>query len=238
LASAVLLLLPVATAKAGTVDPLHGYAEIAGVPTNTDNGVVSPIALGTDSVQGFGFFASPAPLTDDNVLVVLEPNTVGNQVPISVTGNVGGGTAFVHVGTFSGGDLATLLGFTPASPANPFAGFVAGDTFAPGTVTSFNVFKADLGTQTEQSLANSTMVDNIIGGIVKGTEITDFSVTPGSTTVSTALSGVLAQSTSVSVPGPIVGAGIPGIIAGCLGLVGLARRRINRMRGAVMASAH
>jgi len=33
---------------------------------------------------------------------------------------------------------------------------------------------------------------------------------------------------AVPVPGPIVGAGIPGLIAGCLGLVGLARRRRSR----------
>jgi hypothetical protein len=43
---------------------------------------------------------------------------------------------------------------------------------------------------------------------------------------------------SVPVPGPLAGAGIPGIVAGCLGLVGLARRRIAKLRGALMASAH
>jgi hypothetical protein len=32
----------------------------------------------------------------------------------------------------------------------------------------------------------------------------------------------------VSVPGPVVGAGLPGLLAGCLALVALARRRLNR----------
>src|SRR5262249_9595442 len=112
-----------APAKANTIDPLHGYAVINGQNVNTDTGAVSPISLGSPGVSGFGFFASPAPLTDDLNLVVLEPNTVGNQVPVSVTGNVGGGTLFTHVGTFSSGDLATLLGFTNSSPANMFQGF-------------------------------------------------------------------------------------------------------------------
>lgn len=38
-----------------------------------------------------------------------------------------------------------------------------------------------------------------------------------------------------AVPGPIVGAGFPGVLIGCLGMLGLARRRINKWR---VASAH
>jgi hypothetical protein len=41
-----------------------------------------------------------------------------------------------------------------------------------------------------------------------------------------------------AVPGPIVGAGLPGILIGCLGMLGLARRRITKWRGALFASGH
>jgi hypothetical protein len=34
--------------------------------------------------------------------------------------------------------------------------------------------------------------------------------------------------TNVSVPGPIVGAGLPGLVAACFGMIGLARRRRNK----------
>ena len=37
--------------------------------------------------------------------------------------------------------------------------------------------------------------------------------------------GGLTGPVDVSVPGPILGAGLPGLVAGCLGLIGLARRR-------------
>jgi hypothetical protein len=230
LAATLLMLSTPAFAQTVTEDPLHGYAVINGVNTNTDTGAVSPINLG-GTASGFGFFVSPAPQTDDLNIIVLVPNGNASH-PISVTGNVGGGTAFTNAGTFSSGDLAAFLGFQNSSPANPFAGFVAGNTQAPGT-TSFTVYKADLGTQTEQSLMNSIMNDNIAGAFLAGAEITAFSVTPcvcgGETTIATALSGVLMQTGgTVGVPGPVAGAGLPGLMAGIGALWAFHKRRRNR----------
>jgi hypothetical protein len=238
--TAALVALTTAPAIADTYDPLHGYAVIGGTNVNTDTGAISPIGLGTDSVNGFGFFISPAPQTDTERIVVLEP-TGNGATPVSLLGNIGGGTPFVSAGTWTTGDLAGFLGLTPSSPANPFSAFSTADTANPGGApTGFNVFVANIGTQTELSLMNSTMVDNLNGGVVAGAEITAFSTfgTEAPTTISTAPSGVLMQTASVSVPGPIVGAGIPGLVTACIGLVGLARRRRQRWLAMFGAAAH
>jgi hypothetical protein len=226
--SLLALLTAPTIAQTVTEDPLHGYAVIGGVNTNTDSGSVSPINLG-GTASAFGFFVSPAPQTDDFFVVELVPNTVAGA-PTSILGNVGGGTPFVNEGVYSSGDLAAFLNFPNASPANPFAGFVAGDTAAPGTVTSFTVYEANLGTQTEQSLMNSIMADNIAGAFVTGDELAAFSVSTGAcgcqTTISTALSGVLMQTATINpVPGPVAGAGLPGVFTALAGLWALAKRR-------------
>ena len=233
MATAAMLALAGAAQAQVLDDPLHGYVMQNGVPTNTDTGSISPIQLGGSGVTGFGFFASPAPQTGDLWIAILDPTNIAVTGTPTLSTNLGTGGAFTLKGTWTagGGDLATFLGFSNASPSNPFSAFASPDTAdANGIPTGFNVYLLDVGSLTLQDLALSQMIANISGGtgfLTAGVEITGFMV-EGNSTVSTAPSGVL-EITTASVPGPIVGAGLPGLISAGLGLLALARRRRNRL---------
>ena len=218
-----------ATTKAGhadtiTEDPLHGVC--AGC---IDNGTNTPLVS-----QPFSFSVSPGPQTGTLLIEVLEPTAA--QVPganPTITGtstNTGAinVTATLHSGEFSSGDLATFLGIS-ASPNNPIGGFGAGG------VTSYSVYSANLGTQTLTANGATCEAGGPGPGVVSGCNpLLSVSSLPlnsyvvgfletSSGNIATALSGALL------VPSPVVGAGVPGLIAACGGLLALARRRRQRI---------
>ena len=109
------------------------------------------------------------------------------------------------------GGLLSLNDFTSSAPVSPF--------------------------QPIGALIESAPLNNVVGGqeatvspdvLTAGSYFTELSGVSGSSPIHLAIDGTITATTDV-VPGPVVGAGLPGLIAGCVLLVAL-RRRASRHR--------
>lgn len=243
LAAAFLISLPLAnTVKADIIeDPLHGCTTSGCSEATIGGNAVTPIT----SVTNFGFFASPAQ-SGDLVLKFLIPDNIAlSAVQSFVAGTTVTGTSSSALTLFSttpwtSGNLESdylgITSFANGSPPNPLSAWLGATQTLQGTsATGYFVAQADVGNYSLPtpggvlpdvfSLVPATY---FAGGLIVANLFTG----PNHTLdVTTAQSGALFF-TANPVPGPLVGAGIPGLLAGCLGMIALARRRISCFRAA------
>ena len=221
--SALSLVMFGAPAFADTFDPLHGYCAVGCI----DNGTNSPTTQIPPA--NFGFTVSPGPQTGDLLLKILTPNNETAGPSFTVTDSQTGGTATASLlpGTWTSGTLAAFLTDVPgASPTNPIGAYLPStQAFDPGA-TGFHVYEADLGTNTLQDASNpnvSPLLNITAGTLPLASYLVGFlntGTTAAPNWIATANSGAI-----FATPGPVVGAGLPGLMAACGTLLALARRR-------------
>jgi len=243
-------------AKADTIeDPLHGTV-CSGAGTgcvNLDNGSFVPF---TQSNFGFEISGPISPATGSLQIVVGVPtdeiNTGTFLLPL-LTDNGGTGNTvnvFSRVNLFNAlsasgtGVLSTYLGEGSFSPTDNFSNLSAGTLGVDPTFGgNFLVFTLTLPNILLDSQGSTTLTNDFMFGanLPAGTFITglftiEASECSNNCAIGTAASSHLVVTPLSAVPGPIVGAGIPGLIAlfsGGGGMLWL--NRLRRKRNGVIA---
>ena len=201
-------------------------SDVTGNPlTFTANGTTSHVTMTSTGINSIG-----APFVWDDT----SPNFGGLGVGVTTldSNDQINGTNVLHLHfasavTITG--LATL--FDPAHADEGGGGF---DGFAPGAINGNNTFLfSQNGTSFfSVKFGDANTLVNVTGQdfyFEQAANQPDFYVSGLTYSVGASVNPQCTANCASAVPGPVVGAGLPGLITACLTLIGLARRRRNKV---------
>lgn len=217
-------------------DPLHLSCSTCSI----DNGTFTPTNTGTPT--GVTVDSSPPGATGNLLLKILVPtDEIGSITGVGISG-ASSGTAALQPGTFNSGTLEGFLniGMGQGASANPIGAFTPSTGGVDSGFTgSYDVFLLNTGLFTLTGAFGTTpAMFNINTSLPLGTWILgDIVSTTGCPTGETFCNDVTTAPSSAlfvndaSVPGPTIGAGVPGIVVAILAMIGFRRARRMRSEG-------